>query len=1016
MFGIASIFMKFPTWDSILTNCLNQTCSFLQALVRLFCGQFFYAFNMFDSSLNSLLKLFGANGSSLRNANWADFTGGGTVINAFAVFALIGVFVAVLVLIISLFKIALAPIIEAKEKPLTVIVRFVIAMILIFYSPGIIMMISDASGTLTKQISSLSAEYGAGADNEFKSDSDNNELFKNVTHYDEIEDIVKASIGDESAEAVEGAPSLNDIQRTGAAIVEIVCNIVLMVEFLKLLTEICMREMVLLMLYMFFPSMAGTIVSRDTETIFRRYLQSLFVQILLTSTSVLWYWMFMNLCTTMNFKTYGIVLGMLFEIGFVQMEKSVDNHLAQLGVSSAAVSGNLFDSIMGTMHSVTCTASQLGKAIHGMAVGAEKAARVIGNQASGIGQTTGIKGDPSVLTKAVRNGEKVSVPADKLRNAAPGSFGADGRTWETVRQAMSNPSVFNAGMDHDQRDACVSSMFGQENLDAMAKESGIKSMPESWTMNPDGSLTGHNAVFDSGNTGDITLSSSNKVAPGAVMDEKFDMANGRTGEQFTMGAGGTIRPSDVSLAAAPQTDGEAIALTGHSMEDLKENPGMAAGFMNSAESYMQNSVLGDRSDTGSIRADMDRGGISLKDGSMNAGRDGLVHGKANIGTSGEQGVVMGSAGELRNAGYSNIATFKNADGSSISMALARDAQRGSINNSTENMTDAQAQMMTGETAKRFKDNAINHADLYSNDMVRGSDVSDSLENGISGEAFRQSGIDISVNSKGEMKGHVPHGASYNFVREGQLDLGSEEGREQAEDFVHMNPEHNFVDAAGNKFTASPQLDGEAHGSAGDSFDFPIPPKEKEDGSGTIWSGYGGNGIDHDTFKYNVGSPVEDIVQGFGGYPNTNIASMTLESNGAQTAYNEKNEIQGVRMANKATSSKGSPDYQYDLKSADGITDSAQAAVMFGEPATTMDDGISWETQSGTRYERMSSANTLFYGKDNSRTKMVSGHDLTGRPYTYVSMEKPKGFTSNSRPDTGEGRDSRRRHRTKRQYS
>lgn len=986
--GIVQLATHFHSWDSILTNSMTQMTIHLQALVRIFCGQFFYAFKRFDSSLDELLNMFGVSGTSLADLNWMDFRPNGTVLNAFAAFAMIGVFVSVLILVISLFKIALAPIVEAREKPLTVVVRFMIAMILIFYSPSIISVISDGAGVLNEQISNLATGYGKAVD-------ENGDIFKQVTHYEQIEDVIGNSITENSETdgAPEGAPDANALQIAGEALVEIICNLVLMVEFLKLLSEICMREMVLLMLYMFFPTMAGTMVSRDTETIFKRYFQALIVQILLVSTSIIWYWMFMNLCSTMDFHTFGVVVGMLMEVGFVQMVKNVDNHLAQLGVSSAAVSGNLFDSIMGTIHTVTCSLSQIGR----LAKGVDRAAGpAIQNAMNKIGGLGGNVPDKNGLPN---KGQPVSVPPDKLRDAKPGSAAG-----EAVNAAMNSSDIFNGSMDHDQRDACIKNTFGEANLAKMAAENGIKTMPTEWTRNRDGSFTGHGAEFASGNKGDITLSSASKVAPGTTTGEKYDMANGRANEQFVVGAGGKVNQRDVSLAHAPQTNGEAVSQTGHTLGELKQNPGMAAGYMNSTESFMQNSVLGGKDDKDSIRSNMADSGISVKDGSMNSGRDGLVHGKANIGKAGEQSVVMGSESELRNAGYSNLATFKDADGNNLAMALAKDAPKGSLN-TTENMTDAQAQILGGESAQQFKDNAINHADMYSNNATRRSDVSDSLDNSsVSGDAFKQSGIKIDVDSRGNITGQVEGGASYDFAKEGQVDLNTAEGMEDATDFIADDPAHHFVDSAGNKFSAEANFDGEAHGEAGVSYDFPDVSTEG-DGSRND----AGNTIANDSFQNNVGSSAEDIRNGFGGYRDTNIAGMTIENNGAQTAYDSNGEVQGVRMANKATSTKGSPDYKYDLASSSGITDSAEAANQFGEPATTTDGGKTWQTQSGIRYERMSSANTNFYSRDSGRTKIVDGQDSQNRSYAYVSTEKPKGFSSSSRSQ-GDGRKERKSRR------
>lgn len=1011
MFGLISIFNVFKTWDSILSNAVTQMVVHLQALVRIFCGQFFYAFNKFDTSLSGLLRMFGVSGFDMSDLNWMEFRPDGTVLNAFAAFAMIGVFLAVLILVISLFRIALAPIVEAREKPLTVVVRFVIALILIFYSPSIISLISDASETINTQMKTLATSYGNGVE-------DRETLFKDVTHYDEIADAVGESIkeGTELSGAPEGAPDPNMLQSAGEALVEIVCTIVLMVEFLKLISEICMREMVLLMLYLFFPTMSGTVVSRETETIFKRYFQSLIVQILLVSTSMIWYWMFINLCSTMDFKTFGIVVGMLMEIGFVQMVKSVDNHLAQLGVSSAAVSGNLFDSIMGTIHTTSCSLSQMGR-LGGSLAKIAPVGKNLMNRAQGLGGNVPTKSGMPDKTKMV------SVPADKLLGATAGSAAG-----EAVRSAMNNSDIFNGQMNSAQRNACVRNMFGEKNLAQMAAQSGITSLPTEWMRNPDGSFTGYGAEFASGNKGNITLSSANKVAPGAAMDEKFNMANGRPNEQFVMGAGGKINARDVSLEHMPKTEGEALSQTGHSLQELRQSPGMASGYMNSTEAFMQNSVLGSREDKNSIRSDMANDGIHIKDGSMSSGRDGLVHGKANIGAAGEQNVVMGSESELRNAGYSNLASFHDAGGNQIAMALAKDAQSGSIG-SVEHLTDAQAQILGGESAMQFKDNAINHASLYADNEERSSHVADSLErSSISGEAFQkareQNGLEVDVDAHGNMTGHVPGGASYDFVRDGQVDLGTEEGAGHAADYVAQDPEHNFADSAGNLYHAKANLDGEAHGAAGTSYDFPEFSGENvqsiENIDGETNSAVGAphdfpeyskddrSGIDSDSFQYNVGSTASEIQDAFG--DNRDIAGITIENNGAQTAYNADNEIQGVRMANRATSTKGNPDYQYDSVYATGITDSAEAAERFGEAATTMDGGRTWDTQSGTRYERMSYASPLFYGRDNGKTKMVTGQDDAGRPYTYVSTDKPKGFSSNPRPQDGRRKDKRRRRR------
>ena len=960
-------------FDSIMTDWIYQIAIWLQALVRMFCVQFVTAFIDFSSSITDILSMFGLSDGAekISDLNWLNFEQDGSVLNVFAVFVIVGIFVAIVVFVINLFRVALAPVIEAKEKPTTLIARFVIAMILILYSPSIVCVVSYSTQSINSLAARLSLEYSNDTQNQSTEKAE--KLAKKVLKYDQIEKLYSTSTTTDY-DTAEGAPDMNTFQRVCAAVTEVVCSIVICVEFLKLLAECCMRVMVLFMEYLIFPAMAGTLVSRETEGIFRAYLQALFVQAILVDISMVWYSLFMGICTNIDFSKWGIVAGLMFEIGFLQMARNFDNYLAKFGVSNVGVASNLFDSIVGSMNTVANTARAVGRS-----------AASIGQKKGLIGKAAGAARDKSLgLERDGKGGIDISsMTADNIAKMANknGKTPSEAKAQkEALKKMMQDPKAFNA-MKPDQRAAAVAAHLGGENkLKNALDTAGIKTdnmQAMSFKLNPDGSLSVSGATFKSGNTGSFAISPNGMVTPGKAAT--IDVTDG-----VQIGAEGRIRPGDNPIKAMPQTDAEAYALTGHSLNELKNSPALAASFAGDGTTDFMNKVLDGKGQNGSsAREQMSKADINMADG-MHMGKDGLVHGKADLGGLGESGVVIGSKDELAKAGYENIAAFDTENGQ-LGVAIDKQAQLGTL--SSEGITsDSVAQMMGAKDAATFNNDAVNHQEMFASNKAYADAVAASL----TGEGSRgnfasfagtgeNDNMKVSADAKGGLHAKASNGVEYDLKPTGKTYATAEE-RSAA---VSGNS-HAFVDAAGNGYEIAISDSGLAHGGVGDY------SMSGDDTSGSEAA--------KDAFAWNTGSSVDDIKSGFGGKAQgddrayvDDIAGVSIHENGMQTAYDNDGNCVGARVADKANSSRGNTNYIYDAASSAGCTDQAKASQMFGEDVETSDNGATWKTAGGTQYMRMHAASSTGFDPSRSTASAKTGVDDAGRPYTYVKMEKNKGF-------------------------
>lgn len=1081
-------------FDSIFTTMLYQMAVWLQALVRVFCSQFFTAFTSFNSSIDDLLEMFGCESGAvtLAGLNWFHFSSDGTVLNIFAAFAAIGLFVAVLLFVIGLFKAALAPVIEAKEKPTTLVVRFVIAMILILYSPSIVNLVSDSTQALGEYVTTMANGYNTDGEGS---------VYERVVKYDTIVQLFNDGADSNGIETSEGAPDMDTFQQVAAAIVEIVCSITLCVEFLKLLAEMCMRLMVLFMEYLLFPAMAGTIVSRDTERIFHSYLQALFVQCILVSTSMVWYVLFIGISGRISFAEWGIVAGMLLEIGYLQMARNVDNYLSKFGVSSVGVSSNLFDSIMGSFNTVANTARAVGRDASAIKKGS-------------IGQKVAAKHDKALgLERDSRGNIDVSrMKAEDIAkmNSPVGKTSAELKSQQdALKNTMQSPKVFNA-LDKNQRAAAVSASFGgKDNLMKVLDAAGVdtaNSKGMDFKLNSDGSISVSGAKFRSGNAGNFAITPNGMVTPGAAAS--FSYSNDGKGTTAQVGAEGKLRPGDNPIKTMPETDAEAFALTGHSQKELKASPALAAGYAGDTSDFV-NTMLDEKAEgKHSVRDSMTAGGIDMKN-DMHMGRDGLIHGQAEMDGLGEKNVVLGSKDELAKAGYKDIATFdavlgEDANGKPITkeMAMALEKPIGDGQLSAKGINSdavAVAGMMGIEDAKAFNDDAVNHLDMFATDKDRAAALQTSLNGGTGGFEKFAGGMTVQEDFKGGIHAKAGNGGvMYDLTPTGQT-YGSPEERKAAIESGNCQ----FVDAAGNGYSAKVAGGGIAHGGVGD---YSVAPEESSgaqvtagsaqsvdtadtaatttagqdtqdtpgtpdvsgvvansstvdnpfeagandtadvdagttltndsvardrtggdtsyaegaadiqaddvdssssDSGTTVHSGAGSASTDEydlnsraarDRFEWNTGSTIEDVQKGFAGtaqdgdeaYVN-DIAGISIQENGAQTAYNSNGECIGARVVDKANSSRGNTHYMYDAAASSGCTNEETAAVMFGEQVTTEDNGATWKTAGGTQYMRMYAASSTGYDPSRATASAKTGNDEAGRPYVYVKMEKNKGF-------------------------
>lgn len=286
----------------------------------------------------------------LGSAAYKDFPYVGTVM-MFTIYVIMMVFCAFGAIQLS----------EIKDTPWTLTGRFLIGLVLMYYSTNIVQLFFDGGSIIYNKIWNTSSD-------------DVNVMLMALSF--------PVSIADSLVTAAEVTYNLVSSNVT-SLIIAFVLGIVFLVQCFKFFLEIIERYVVSCFLYYIFPLPLSTIVAKNTSGILRKYMQMFIVQIIML-------WMnafFMRIIVNMPIHLTDAILGTgsngifmfyLFLFSFMKIARKIDSYAYTMGMSVAITGGNLMDSCRGA-----------GLGIIYMANSLSNGGRAAGNAVTSLGAQMG---------------------------------------------------------------------------------------------------------------------------------------------------------------------------------------------------------------------------------------------------------------------------------------------------------------------------------------------------------------------------------------------------------------------------------------------------------------------------------------------------------------------------------------------------------------------------------------------------------------------------------------------------
>lgn len=278
---------------------------------------------------------------------------------------------AVLILFSALLSIIMSGIngSEVRDDPVHLLIRFVIAIIVIYYSHGIMQFFLDYANDIWQNgiLTSIGKDFTNGG------------LQK--TSQLQGSDFALIS-GTGTTSKLLGVQISSDTKLFARQfkwfwiLVSLIMLIPLIKNFIRLYVEIVERYIVVMLLVLFFGVAIATCISRNTENILRSYLRMFGCQMFLMLVNAVFMKGFVLMLK--SGLVVGSLVGYVFAIAYLRSAQRLDSYMASMGLNVAQTGASLLDAMGGGF-----------KAVTGAFKSANNARKSSGELVSGIGLATG---------------------------------------------------------------------------------------------------------------------------------------------------------------------------------------------------------------------------------------------------------------------------------------------------------------------------------------------------------------------------------------------------------------------------------------------------------------------------------------------------------------------------------------------------------------------------------------------------------------------------------------------------
>ena len=326
---------------TIAYYCANTIWKVIMSWIASAMNKMSFAFmSNFAPDMSTYLTMFGYNdGPDAYSAIvWTSATNN-TILNAFSIFAVIGYVLAITILVISLFKVSLANVTDTRDTTVHLAIRFIVSFLLITYSNSVISVFLKVTQTLWDKIIAINDATQTSVKAAFTSDN----VEAQVT-----------SIGIGS-----GAIQLTDMN----FLIGCMFLILMFFSLLHTVVEMVEKYLVVGFLYITFPTIAATFVSRDTENIIASYFRMLISELFLLIMNAWFVTMFCNLLNNIGNSGMTPYAQCITAIAFLKFAQKLDQYIQGLGLNAAVTGSGLLDQIMASIGSTIALPGRTARSV-----------------------------------------------------------------------------------------------------------------------------------------------------------------------------------------------------------------------------------------------------------------------------------------------------------------------------------------------------------------------------------------------------------------------------------------------------------------------------------------------------------------------------------------------------------------------------------------------------------------------------------------------------------------------------